>query len=193
MLSLVDWFNITVVWSTICLFISQDFAALLGNHLSIHQCTEHDEPSTVGRILRGAAQEGCWACFKDAHLLDKSGAAAKAVLVNHVEAVLRAIRSSLDYCYLSDENEVCVNSQLFASVYGRHISEKSPNFVAVSASEPQNRLTSPPVTAGYDFTMEICIYPSSVFYNRQIFIARDKKEYRLFVRANNRIYKVSHS
>ena len=84
----------------------QDFAALLGQHVAVVQCTEHVEAGMIGSIVEGASREGCWACFKDVHHLGQNGSVIKAVLVNHVESVLRAIRSSLDYCYLSDEHEV---------------------------------------------------------------------------------------
>ena len=79
--------------------LTQSFAKSLGQHLVQFECSKDSDPAAIGSFVQGAAMDGCFGCFDDAHLLSR---ASSAVLVSHIQAVLQALRSMSTMCYLSE-------------------------------------------------------------------------------------------
>ena len=57
----------------------------------------------MNEVLCVCVQDGCWGCFDDIETLNKEGVS---VLVDHIQAVLGAVRARADYCLLGDGQEV---------------------------------------------------------------------------------------
>ena len=75
----------------------------MGQHLVSFQCFNTTGFLALSRLVKAAANDGCWCCFEAADRLDGAGLR---VLLNHVQAVLQALRAAVSSFTLPGQGEV---------------------------------------------------------------------------------------
>ncbi|XP_067674368.1 uncharacterized protein [Haliotis asinina] len=80
-------------------------ANILGTFLGLFHCSTHFDPSSIGKITQGIAMDGCWGCFDEAQSLNRE---AMAVLLDHVQCVLQALKARQPFTSLLDGQEIPV-------------------------------------------------------------------------------------
>ncbi|XP_022081686.1 dynein gamma chain, flagellar outer arm-like [Acanthaster planci] len=94
---------------------AKGFAFMLGQYLAVFGCSGQSDPAGLGKILQGLAMDGCWGCFDEFQLLQTG---AIAMVLDHVHAIMAAVRSRSKHCILGDGEEVTLKSgiSLFITV-----------------------------------------------------------------------------
>ncbi|KAL5009692.1 hypothetical protein ScPMuIL_011997 [Solemya velum] len=78
---------------------------ILGHFLAMFQCSQQSDPVSIGRLVQGAAMDGCWCVLDEGHSLCKE---AMSVLLDHINSVLTALKTRNYFTTLADGQEVCV-------------------------------------------------------------------------------------
>ncbi|KAJ8314952.1 hypothetical protein KUTeg_007102 [Tegillarca granosa] len=95
-------------------------ANIFGNFIYTFQCSSRCDSIAVGKIVQGTAMEGCWCLFDEAQSINSE---AMAVLLDHVDAVLNALKSKHNYATLGDGQEIPVKK-----VFGIHMTIDPSSF-----------------------------------------------------------------
>lgn len=130
--------------------------ALLGQHVLVANCTDQTGHQTMGQVIKGVAQVGCWGCFDH---LSRSSPAVLSVLAQQVGCVLAAVRDGRPTASFVDGELVHVNRRLgvFATSAPSVERQEMPDnlralFRGVSMPAPDRRfiLCALLVAAGYE-------------------------------------------
>ncbi|XP_071818739.1 dynein axonemal heavy chain 5-like isoform X4 [Apostichopus japonicus] len=84
-------------------------AYTLGRYLALFGCSPNSDPLAMGKMVQGLAMDGSWGCFDEFQLLN---AQAVAVVLDHVQAVLTALKARSKKCFLADGEEVQLNGNI---------------------------------------------------------------------------------
>ncbi|XP_025098007.1 LOW QUALITY PROTEIN: dynein gamma chain, flagellar outer arm-like [Pomacea canaliculata] len=84
-------------------------ANILGNFVGVFQCSSVFNPINIGKISQGIAMDGCWGCFDEGQMLSKD---ALAVLMDHIQAIISAMRAKQNFMYLVDGAEIPIKKNV---------------------------------------------------------------------------------
>ncbi|CAG5121563.1 unnamed protein product, partial [Candidula unifasciata] len=82
-------------------------ANILGNFVGMFQVFKEQDPACIGQIMQGIAMDGCWGCFEDVHIINKTGLS---VLIDYAQSIFKALKAKQSYLCLLDGTEIFLHS-----------------------------------------------------------------------------------
>ncbi|XP_041355189.1 dynein gamma chain, flagellar outer arm-like isoform X3 [Gigantopelta aegis] len=119
-------------------------ANILGNFIGMFQCSAFFDPVSIGKIVQGMAMDGCWGCFDESHNLNRE---AMAVLLDHVQCILSALKCKQGFMSLLDGQEIPVRKTVGIFM------------TADSLAGPPSPSAAMPINVGESFRMVTLMKP----------------------------------
>ncbi|XP_033113255.1 dynein heavy chain 5, axonemal-like isoform X2 [Anneissia japonica] len=135
---------------------TKGLASTLGRFLAMFACSPHSDPQSLGKIMQGLALDGSWACLDEFQLLQPH---AVAMVMDHCQGIIFALRSGVNKCIVSNGEEIVVNrdTALFMTVNNTHAhsnpigSDVKTLFRSISLTVPDLAMILKAKCAGYGF------------------------------------------